>query len=508
MASPLRCIVCDEGVDSPAGWCASCAPGSRSPLCNDCAARHAAPDRYTKFRGHVFEPIRDSPANLAAAASLQAGSSSSGQGFTTGAVAIPAAPSVRAGRRAGSNAPSAFSSPTGSAIVVAAPVGAAPPVSGGTCAVHRGEPVAFFCCEPTCYVPLCSQCVAGHPRHCFRPVGDVAAPLRRFLVHRAFATSLWAAGVSGGAAAGGGGLDADARALDSELEAARNGGGPRPVAPALPGDAAYGAPSAADDRLAALARGGTVADAEIASRLEALATAREALDAQLAEAVQDVNVAFDAAIAALEAREARLVRDLEVRRGGGGGRGEGREKGPRGAAVGRRRGKMEGERGWICAVLERDGAVCCHDLRLSWPWWVQTGVAGAQAALDDEAAAFVSSRKALSDLAADIRDTVVGGAASAGALAAAFPALRARLGAAFASAAALPAPRVAAAAVILDLAPVDRVARAASTLGDLELVEVRTFFSLGICHVRSLTPLCAGYSRAREAARASHGTAA
>ena len=103
-------------------------------------------------------------------------------------------------------------------------------------------------------------------------------------------------------------------------------------------------------------------------------------------------------------------------------------------------------------------------------------MAGAQAALDDEAAAFVASRKALADLAADIRATTAatgGSGGGAAQLAAAFPSLRARLGGAFASAAALPAPRVAAAAVILDLAPVERVAAAAPSLGDLELVEVR-----------------------------------
>ena len=124
-------------------------------------------------------------------------------------------------------------------------------------------------------------------------------------------------------------------------------------------------------------------------------------------------MAFDAAVASLEAREAKLVKELEV------------------------------------------------------------GVAGAQAALDDEAAAFLAARYALSDLAADIRVAATGGpGAQAAQFVAAFPALRARLAAAFASAAALPAPRVAAAAIILDLAPVDRVARGAPTLGELELVEV------------------------------------
>jgi len=130
--------------------------------------------------------------------------------------------------------------------------------AGGACAVRRGEPIVFFCCETGCCTPLCSQCVAGHPRHCFRPVGDVAAPLSRFLVHRAFATSLWGQGGRRGS-----------RALEVELEAARSGGGARPAPPPLPGDAAYGAPTAAGDRLAALSAGHG-RRRRVASRLEAL----------------------------------------------------------------------------------------------------------------------------------------------------------------------------------------------------------------------------------------------
>jgi hypothetical protein len=281
MSSAQRCAVCDEDIPNPSTFCRTCVEGARVPICDGCAARHAAPDRYPKFRGHATEHRHAvPPINLGAAGP---GSTPAGGGST-----------ARAGRRA------------------VAPGGA----GAGYCSVHRSEPIVFFCCEKECYAPLCSQCVAGHPRHCYRPVGDVAGPLRRFLVRRVFASSVWASmttavGQQQATAAGGADSTVEesiAHSLRVELEAAGARTGRSFDAPG-----AVAASSAADDRLVALVQGGTVADAEIASRLEALAAAREALDDQLAEALDDVNVAFDAAIAALEAREAQLVADVEVR---------------------------------------------------------------------------------------------------------------------------------------------------------------------------------------------------